>query len=67
MRVAENLTSRPLCNRRAMVVVRIRAQGRGLSFAPTFRHGFGKIGKEDREPEPDCKLKQRNRAGLVQR
>ena len=33
------------------------AQTGGLRFAAAFGHGFGKIGEEHREPEPDRQLR----------
>ena len=32
------------------------AQGLGLGFAAPFRHRFGKIGKQDRKPQPERQL-----------
>ena len=32
------------------------AQGLGLGFAPAFGDGFGEVGEEDGEPEPDGEL-----------
>ena len=42
------------------------AQRVGLGFAAAFGHGFGKIGEEHREPEPQRDLKLEPEARLVQ-
>ena len=39
------------------------AQCRGLRFAATFCHRFREIGKEHREPEPDCELQNETAQG----
>ena len=47
----------PLRRRRAIVVLAQPCAGCGLSLAPAFRHGFGEVGEEHGEPEPDRQLR----------
>ena len=39
-----------------MVSARVLRKRVGLRFAPAFGHGFGKVGEQDREPQPERDL-----------
>ena len=41
------------------------AQGISLGLAPALRHGLGKVGKQDGEPQPQGDLKIEAEAGIV--
>ena len=54
---AGTFSSRPSRSRRAMVSLAGLAQAVGLRLAAAFGHGFGEVGEQHGEPEPDGELR----------